>query len=310
MSIVYEQSPRTDEQARHQSAATEATPASALTTAPGALVSTLVQADPALRRQMITGLQRRHGNQFVQRVMAEVQRECAACGAEEDELQRGVVQRHLRAPANVVQPDYNVPSQLECIETVGWINTNSPHRPAWAKTTDRYTFHGRTHDSRSEEDGTHTYQMEGHGGLSVTKSVSQDMPQWTPSPRPNRDEVVAAWNAMHGALQAHEDEHVGIAETNRTTMEGLWQNVSITGTGSSAQQAEADATQQFRDTKQGWLDDSQDNQDDIDPYTAQMTCPAPPVEEEEGATGEQATAVQQPPPTPVAGTGCAPGEHA
>lgn len=189
--------------------------------------------------------------------------------------------------------------------TVEYMNQSSPYRPNWAKTEPHYRFVGSTHDSNERlEDGGYIYQMQGRDTNTITHTAPQDLPQWNPTERPNRDAEVAAWSAMHGTLQAHENEHTVIAETNRVAMEGDWQAVNIEGSGSSLAQARADAASQLATDKALWLAQSQAQQNMIDPFTVTLTCPAPPVEDEEGESAESASA------EPISITSQAHGDHA
>lgn len=289
-----------------------------LVTSPQGMVQNLNTAPPQIRRQMIKSLQRQNGNRFVQRLVADYQTQsiqrdatgCADCAQhdeDEEPVRRMVDNRRVpivrRAPA--IQR-YTVPGALSCMGVVQHINSSSPYRPNWAKTRPRYTFVGTTDDSNETlEDGTVLYHMQGRSANTVTMTVSQDLPEWIASERPNREAEQAAWDTAHSTLQTHENGHSTIAETNRVAMEGDWQGVVIEGSGANLAQARQDAESQLATDKQLWLDQSQAQQEMIDPFSVTVTCPAPPVEDEESAEGEAQSAAE-----PVAITSVAHADHA
>ncbi len=286
-----------------------------LAASPKGVIRQLQTAPPQIRRQLISSLQRQNGNQFVQRLVADyqnhdIQREgdgCAACGGqhEEDEEQLQVQRAPDLRRAPYIQR-YTVPGSLSCIGTVSYMNQHSPYRPNWAKTSPHYTFVGSTNDSHERlEGGSFIYTMQGQASNTITKTAPQDLPQWNPTERPNRDAEVSAWNTMHGTLQTHENRHVEIAEENRVAMESDWQTVNIEGSGASLAVARQDAERQLREDKQLWLDQSQAQQNMIDPFSVELVCPAPPVEDEEGESAESASAAE-----PIVVGGQAHGENA
>lgn len=279
-----------------------------------AVMHQLHTAPPHIRRQLVSSLQRQNGNQFVQRLVADYQKQdiqrhgdgCAACGGQhvEDEEQVQVQRAPNLRRAPYIQR-YTVPGSLSCMGTVSYMNQSSPYRPNWAKTSPHYTFVGATTDSNERlDDGSYIYTMQGRSSNSITHTAPQDLPNWNPTARPNREAEVAAWNTMHGTLQAHENEHVRIAEENRVAMETDWQNVNIEGTGASLAAARTDAARQLREDKALWLAQSQAQQDMIDPFSVELVCPAPPAEDEEGASAESTSA------EPITVGGQAHGEHA
>ena len=275
-----------------------------LPTSTQGMVKNLQTAPPHLRRQMITTLQRQNGNRFVQRLVENYQTPilqrgatgCADCAQHEEE------DEPIRRIPDIQR--YTVPGNLSCMGTVEYINAHSPYLPNWAKTAPHYTFVGTTEDSHEQlEDGSYVYRMAGRPTNTITHTAPQDLPQWNPTERPNREAELAAWNQMHATLQTHENRHVEIAQTNETAMQDDWQHVNIEGMGSTLGQAQADAESQFRADKALWLAQSQAQQDMIDPFSVTLTCPAPPVEDEESASAESSA-------EPVSITSQAHGDHA
>jgi predicted secreted Zn-dependent protease len=128
-----------------------------------------------------------------------------------------------------------------------------------------------------EPDGSFTARITGHTGLRVSVRSPIDLPRWTPSPRANRAAEAQAWGAMRTTLDAHEQDHRRIAQTERARMEGEWQAVDVSGTGATRAAARAAAVAELQALQQQWVADAQAAQDAIDPFRgAVLACPAPP----------------------------------
>ena len=253
------------ERTRHRAAsrgpraAAPCTPGFDIAANPATIQALMRGADGGTRERLADSLQRRHGNAALQRLLA---------------------------PGNAVPLQrwrVNLPrSTTDCERVVGYLNTRSPHRNegGWAKTSVRFSWGGDP--AFTESDGVITATV---ANPTVAKTVSVDMPEWTPSD----PTMAAAWSAMSGNLRAHEAEHERIAneweERLRTRLGELSVTVSrrTVRAFNAAVQAEWD----------GWLAEHQADQRAIDPYTALLDCsasleePAPEVEGDLAGVAEE-----------------------
>jgi predicted secreted Zn-dependent protease len=216
---------------------------------PATVGTLLARADGATRERLIASLQHIHGNAAVQRLLAgpglAVQRWAVT-------LARGTT---------------------DCNVVVNWMNSNSPYRASsgWAKTNARFSWGGDP--SYSEADGVITATV---ASPTVTKTVSVDMPTWSPTD----PTMASAWSSMIAALRAHEARHEAIAATWEGTLRTNLTGLSLTvpnrtiGAFTSAVQAEWS----------GWLAQHQADQLAIDPYSALLDC--------SGGGGEESTAIR------------------
>jgi hypothetical protein len=197
----------------------------------------LAGADGATRERLIASLQRIHGNAAVQRLLA-------TAGPT---VQRWAVGLNRNT--------------TDCAVVVNWMNANSPHRAdsGWAKTRAQFSWGGSP--AYTTADGVITATV---SGPTVTKTVTVDMPSWSPSDPAMR----TAWNAMIADLRAHEARHEGIANTWEATLRTNLTDLSVTVPNrtltafNSAVQAEWN----------GWLSQHQADQRAIDPFTALLDC--------------------------------------
>lgn len=197
----------------------------------------LAGSDGATRERLIASLQRIHGNAAVQRLLA-------ASGP--------TVQRWAVGLAR---------NTTDCAVVVNYMNTNSPHRAdsGWAKTRVQFSWGGDP--AYTTTDGVITATV---SSPTVTKTVTVDMPSWSPTDAAMR----TAWNAMIADLRAHEARHEGIATTWEGTLRTNLTDLSVTvpnrniATFRSAVQAEWNA----------WLRQHQADQTAIDPFTALLDC--------------------------------------
>jgi hypothetical protein len=198
----------------------------------------LATADGATRERLVVGLQRRHGNAAVQRLLA-------AAGPSLP-VQRWAV----TLPAGTA----------DCGVVVNWMNAHSPYRndSGWARTNARFSWSG---DPAFASDGSSTATV---SNPHVTKTVNVDMPSWSPSDATMR----AAWTSMTTDLRAHEGRHEAIADTWETNLTTNLTNLSV-----SVRRRTLDA---FNTAVQaqwdGWLRDHQRDQRAIDPYSALLDC--------------------------------------
>jgi hypothetical protein len=172
---------------------------------------------------------------------------------------------------------YAVPAALPCDQVVDWLHANSPYAPEWAATRSTFSFRGRARLTvDAEPDGTFTARIRGHPGLRVAVRSPVDRPRWSPSRRPNRAAEVRAWAAMRAALDAHEADHVRIAERERARVEAEYRALDISAAGATRAEARAAAVAQLEAQQQQWTADAQTAQDAIDPFgEAVLDCPAP-----------------------------------
>ncbi len=216
-----------------------------------ATIGTLLEgADGATRERLIATLQRRHGNAAVQRLLAgpglAVQRWAVTLG-------RGTT---------------------DCNVVVNWMNANSPYRTSsgWAKTNARFSWGGDP--AYTTAGGTTTATV---ANPTVTKTVSVDMPSWSPTD----PTMSAAWSSMSTALRAHEARHEGIANTWEGTLRTNLTGLSVTVPNRTLAAFNSAVQGQWN----GWLGQHQADQTAIDPYTALLDCSGGGGDESAGGRG-------------------------
>jgi hypothetical protein len=234
----------------------ECSPGFAVAANPATIGALMRDADGGTRERLASSLQRRHGNEAVQRLID-------PAGLP---LQRWAV----RLP----------PATTDCAQVVGYLNANSPHRATsgWAKTSVRFNWGGTP--AYTESDGVITATV---ANPTVTKTVGVDMPEWTPT----APAMSTAWGAMYGTLRAHEAEHERIAGEWDATLRTRLAELTVTVPNRSLAAFNAAVQGEWS----AWLAEHQADQDAIDPFTAILDCS---VEEEsaapeEGAGGEGET---------------------
>jgi predicted secreted Zn-dependent protease len=217
-------------------------------------------ADTGTRERLATALQSRHGNAAVQRLLA------PAGGLP---VQRWTV---------------GLPrATSDCARVVNYLDANSPHRASggWAKTSARFTWGGSPAYTASE-DGVITATV---SNPTVTKAVSVDMPEWSPT----NPAMAQGWGAMYGTLRAHEGEHERIASEWEVTLTARLAALSVTVANRSLATFNA-AVQAEWNT---WMAEHQADQSAIDPFTAILDCsggePEAEAEEAPGVEGETGT---------------------
>lgn len=206
--------------------------------------SLLQSADGGLRGRAVRSLQQTAGNSSVQRL--------------------------LNPPSGAALPvqryAVGVRRTASCQQVIDWLNTQNPHRPAWAKTTPRFNWTGGVEVTGSAPD----FQVS-ISNARVTVNTTVDMPQWNPAD----PAMTSAWQAMHATLRTHEAEHEAIADRWKDTLRERLTALSLTvsaGNRAAAQQAAQAAVQaEWR----AWLVEHQNDQTAIDPFTAVLDCPAP-----------------------------------
>lgn len=235
--------------------------------------------DPALRpllARSVNGLHRTIGNRQVVRLLhdagrweaqrAEPRREHGAAG---------------RPTASVQRYAVGVDADASCEEVFNWLQSSSPHKPAWAKTKVKFTWQRDMSATAEEEDDTYTVTV---ADTSVDVEKNVDMPEYAPTSKGMQE----AWSTMYAELRAHEAEHEAIADDWQTTLSDRLAAASYTVTAESEDAAkkkglalaDADWTQ--------WIKDHQAAQDAIDPFFATLTCPAEDDEESEEWLGDEA----------------------
>lgn len=208
-------------------------------------------ADAGTRERLAAALQRRHGNEALQRLLAPaaalpVQRWAVG-------LPRGT---------------------SDCERVVSYLNANSPYRATsgWAKTHVRFSWSGSA--SYTEEGGVITATV---ASPRVTKTVRVDMPDWSPT-----DPAMSqAWSAMHGTLRAHEGEHERIADEWEATLGARLSGLSVTVSNRTAAAFNAAVGAEWS----AWLAEHQAAQSAIDPFTAILDCSGGGEEEAEAEEG-------------------------
>jgi predicted secreted Zn-dependent protease len=205
---------------------------------PATIQALLRGADTGTRERLASSLQRRHGNAAVQRLLAPM-------GGLP--VQRWAVGLP-RATA-------------DCARVVSYLDANSPHRAdsGWAKTRASFSWGGSP--AYTETDGVITATVT---SPTVRKTVSVDMPQWSPT----SPAMSQAWSSMSATLRAHEAVHEGIASEWETTLTSRLASLSVTvanrniASFNAAVQAEWNA----------WIAEHQAAQTAIDPFTAVLDC--------------------------------------
>jgi len=220
-----------------------------------ATIGTLMRgADSGTRERLATALQRRHGNAAVQRLLAPA----AALP-----VQRWAV----RLPR----------ATTDCARVVSYVDSHSPHRASggWAKTRASFTWGGSPSYTKSDE-GVISATV---SNPTVTKTVSVDMPEWSPS-----DPTMSqAWGAMYGTLRAHEAEHERIAGEWEATLSSRLSALSVTVANRSPATFRAAVQSEWN----AWIAEHQADQSAIDPFTAILDCSGgAPEAEAEAEAGE------------------------
>jgi hypothetical protein len=251
MGAVHAPVRRPSRAARHRGRDGDAdcTPGFEVAANPATIGALMRDADAGTRERLAASLQQRHGNAAVQRLLA--------AGMP---LQRWAV---------------NLPrGTTDCARVVAYLDANSPHRATsgWAKTSVRFNWGGDP--AFTEADGVITATV---ANPTVTKRVSVDMPEWSPSD----PAMSAAWGAMYGTLRAHEAEHERIASEWEATLTARLASLSVTVSRRTLAAFNAAVQAEWN----GWLAEHQADQDAIDPFTAILDCSAP--ESEEGEEGEE-----------------------
>lgn len=277
-----------------------------------------------LQRRLVQQMQITHGNQTVQRLFADdVQRcgcggTCATCSTDEQEtVQRAPDTAPMPVTEGTVSPGtiqaWRVPGHLGCMDLVPYMNENSPHPDhAWGYTSSTFTFNGDpNHDVAESEYGGFEDHVTGNPEAVVGRDTDVDLPEWTASERPQREEEQAAFDSMVSTLSGHEDEHVRIATEHQATMQETWRTLDFTEIGDTAAQARTAGNTAVDEERQRLIDDHQTDTSAIDPYDgAILTCPAPPLEDEESAEaetaigGDTAEFAQSAAPLSQSGLGC------
>ncbi|MBA2696872.1 MAG: DUF922 domain-containing protein [Actinobacteria bacterium] len=153
-----------------------------------------------------------------------------------------------------------------CQQVVDWLNTQNPHRPAWAKTAPRFNWTGGVVVTGSAPD----FQVS-ISNPRVTVNTTVDMPQWSPA----EPAMGTAWQAMHATLRAHEAEHEAIADRWKDPLQDHLTTLSLTVSARNRAAAQQVAQAAVQAEWRGWLFEHQNDQNAIDPFTAVLDCPAP-----------------------------------
>jgi predicted secreted Zn-dependent protease len=160
----------------------------------------------------------------------------------------------------------------DCGVVVNWMNANSPYRTSsgWARTNARFSWGGDP--AYSVADGVISATV---SNPTVTKTVSVDMPSWSPTD----PAMSAAWSSMITALRAHEARHEGIATTWEGTLRTNLAGLTVTVPNRTLAAFNTAVQREWN----GWLAQHQADQTAIDPYSALLDC--------SGGAGEESTAI-------------------
>jgi len=220
---------------------------------PAAQAAALSDADGAVRARAVSRLQQERGNAYVQRVMAELQ----------------------KVPQSIQRYRVGVPANADCATVLDWMNTSNPYAGEgnWAKTRVRFRWSGGLNITGSAPD-FHVSVVNPR----VTVSKTVDMPQWRPRDRALR----SAWRNMYRTLRAHEAEHEGIGTAWRTILLDRLRALDLPVTAPDRATAMRQANDVVNAEWSTWLDEHQEAQSAIDPYTAPLECP-----EEEASTSAE-----------------------
>jgi len=211
----------------------------------------------------LTDLQRAVGNQHVLHVLRSLP------GAEPG-------RRSRRGGFPIQRYAVNQPASAGAEALVNWLNTSSPHQPAWAKTTANFSWK-RQMSAEPVEDEEGRYRVT-VADSTVTHTNAVDMPTWTAA----RPPMQASWDAMWSELRAHEAEHEAIGTGWKTTLEERLAAAEYVVSASSVAGAKAAGLALADADWATWIAEHQADQTALDtpPFFATLMEPA---EEDEGA---------------------------
>jgi predicted secreted Zn-dependent protease len=230
------------------------TPGFDVATNPATLQALMRGADAGTRERLATALQRRHGNAAVQRLLAP---------AVALPLQRWTV---------------GLPrATTDCAQVVSHLDANSPHSPAWAKTSIVFHRSPEPVPVYTESEGVITATVS-NPTVTMTAPISVDMPEWSPT-----DPAMSqAWGAMYAELRVHEARHEAIAAEWEATLNSRLSGLSVTVANRDVATFRA-AVQAKWET---WIAEHQKAQNAIDPFYATLDCSGGESEDEsEESTG-------------------------
>jgi hypothetical protein len=171
------------------------------------------------RQQAALQLQRQHGNAFVQRMLA------GEFGG------RGIIQRWA----------VGLKADAECNDVVSYINANSPYKPKWATCKAQLKYDDSAGYTATPGSEKGSFDVTAPGAKIVYSSgPTIDMPTWSPT----NPTTSKAWTAAMSQLQAHEDQHKNVFDSDQTTIESTMQYHSETV--KAADEATAKATGKSR----------------------------------------------------------------
>lgn len=201
-------------------------------------------ASPQQRQFATLQLQRQYGNAFVQRLLAGTQ-----------PVPIGAVQRWA----------VGLDPAADCSQIVAYINGNSPYKPKWAVTKGTLQFDDSAGYTASAEDDKKTKWTVTLPGAKVTyaggaKGPTIDMPTWSPT----NPKASKAWTAAMAQLQAHEDQHKNIMDTDQQTIESTMQYHSESVSATTEEDAKKAAKSKFWTEAAKQLKVVQPNQNAVD----------------------------------------------
>ncbi|MBZ0320437.1 MAG: DUF922 domain-containing protein [Anaerolineae bacterium] len=218
------------------------------------------------QRQIATlQLQRQFGNAFVQRLLAGVQ-----------PVPIGAVQRWAMG----------LDAGAECSKIVPYINANSPYKPRWAKTIGTLQFDDSAGYTAAAEDEKKTKWSVTLPGAKVgyqggAKGPTIDMPTWSPTNATSSK----AWTAAMSQLQAHEDQHKNVLESDQQSIESTMQNHLESVSATTEDAAKATGKTKFWNQAQKEMAVVQPNQNKVDAGGAGCAAVIDCTEEESESAG-------------------------
>lgn len=223
----------------------------------------------------ILHLQRTYGNRQVSRMIEDARGggHHGQAGAAHRQVARAAM------PTAVQRYPVGASPNADCQTVVSWLDSHSPYKPEWARTQVRFNRSGSIVVSGTAPNFRATFK---NPGVTVSKKV--DMPQWQPANPAMRQ----AWDKMWANLRTHETRHEEIANRWKTTLLDRLKALDLEVTANNQAEAQKEANRLVEDEWTSWIAEHQADQDDIDPFTAELVCPNEEEEQStEGESGEQ-----------------------
>lgn len=229
-------------------------------------------AGPAVARQA-SALQRQLGNQHVIGMLHSPE------GWTPEHLEPAA-RETVRTGPPIQRYAVNVPASGTSEALFNWLQANSPHRPAWALTSARFTWSRSLDAVAGEDEGTYIVTV---ADSTVGNATTVDMPTWTADNEPMR----TAWGEMWNELRAHEAEHEAIATEWQTTLQENLAGTEYVITASSAEAAKQQGLTRLDGEWTDWIALHQADQTALDTPPFFATLNEPPEEDEESSSSSE-----------------------